>query len=89
MTLPAPLAEDVSNTLLKVLSRDFGVVDHFRELGVWDQAIIETLAIVAKSDKPELPAYVVDEVRGLFGSKAVSPRFQRVAEHHLARIRAY
>jgi hypothetical protein len=89
MTRPAPIAEDVSNTLLKVLPRDSSTVDHFREHAIWDQAIIEALAIVAKSERPELPAHIAEEVRELYGRKDVSPQFPRLAERYLDRIRTY
>jgi hypothetical protein len=55
MTRPALLAEDVSNALLKALPRDSRMVDHYREYAIWDQAILASLALVADSDKPELP----------------------------------
>jgi hypothetical protein len=86
MTSATTLAEEVSNTLLKALPRASDVVDHYREHAIWDQAIIETLAIIAKTEKPEIPANVADEVRGLFGRKEISPQFERVAEGYLARI---
>jgi hypothetical protein len=89
MTCPAPLTEDVSNTLYKVMPRDSQVVEHYREQAIWDLAIIEALAIIAKSDKPELPTHIAEEVRELYGRKDVSPRFARAAEDYLALIRTY
>jgi hypothetical protein len=89
MTRPATLTEDVSNALYKVMPRDSQVVEHYREQAIWDLAIIEALAMIANSRKPELPAHLADEVRELYGSKDVSPRFACAAEDYLACIRTY
>jgi hypothetical protein len=89
MTRPATLTEDVSNALYKVMPGGSQVVEHYREQAIWDLAIIEALAMIANSEKPELPTRLVDEIRGLYGRKDVSPRFARAAEDYLACIRLF
>ncbi|MGO8963014.1 hypothetical protein [Mycobacterium sp.] len=84
-----PLTEAVSDTLYKVMPRYSELIEHYREQAIWDLAIIEALAIIAKSDEPELPARIAQGVRELYGRKDVSPRFHRAAERYLARIRTY
>jgi hypothetical protein len=79
------MAEGVSDTLLKMLPQGDATVDHYRSHAEWALAIIETLAIIAKSGE-SMSAAVAEDVRALFEDEGVNPKFQRAAEMYLSRI---
>jgi hypothetical protein len=81
-------AEGVSDTLLKMLPQSDATVDHYRSHAEWALAIVETLAIIAKSGKSGEPmlAAIAGDVRALFEGEGVNPNFRRAAEMYLSRI---
>lgn len=78
-------AESVSDTLLKMVPRGNSIVSHYRSQAEWTLAIVETLAIIAKSGDP-MPAAIAEDVRALVEEKGVNPKFRRAAEMYLSRI---
>jgi hypothetical protein len=86
MTRATPPAEDVSNALFKAMSATDATVDHYRELGVWDMAIVEALAVIAKRGDA-LPAHVADEVARLANLSGANRPFARAVEKFLSKVR--
>ena len=86
MNRATPPAEDVSNALFKAMSTTDATVDHYRELGVWDMAIVEALAVIAKRGDA-LPAQVASAVERLATLSGVNRPFARAVEKYLSKVR--
>lgn len=86
MTRATSPAEDVSNALLKAMSTPDDTVDHYRRLGVWDMAIVEALAVIAKRGDV-LPARVASDVTRLVNLSGTKRPFARAVEKYLLRVR--
>lgn len=84
-TTKIQLAEDVSSALRKALPVASAAVDRYRELAVWDQAIIESLAAFADVREP-LPSDVRDLVQELLDEPGVSPKLRKRCLYHLDRL---
>ena len=81
------MAEELSDLLVESLPVANGVVLHFREQRVWDQAILESLATFVQEDVP-LPADVRTAVTELLAVDGVGRPFLRRAASLLDRIPA-
>jgi hypothetical protein len=80
----ARAAEELSAILSKSLPAN-SMVDHYRDLAVWDQAIIECLAVFADL-RQALPSDVRDSVNEFLGDPGVGAKVRRHAGHYLAEI---
>lgn len=78
-------AEGVSDTLFKMLPQGDAIVDHYRSHAEWALAIVEALAIIAKSGE-SMPAGIAVDVKALFEEEGVNPKFRRAVEMYLSRI---
>lgn len=84
-TAQAPTAQELSTLLSKSLPAPSTFVDHYLDLGVWDQAILESLVAFADSRQP-LPADVRDVVIGFLESPDVSDKLRRQAREYFDEI---
>jgi hypothetical protein len=84
-TAEAPTAQELSTLLGKSLPAPNADVDRYLDLGVWDQAIIESLVVFVEVGKP-LPSDVRDIVIGFLDSPDVSPKLRRHARHYFDEI---
>jgi hypothetical protein len=78
-------AERLSAVLSKALPVASPLVDHYRDMAVWDQAIIECLATFAELRQP-LPSDVRERVNEFLDDPGVSSKVRRHAGHYLAEI---
>lgn len=78
-------AEGVSDTLLKLLPQGDATVDHYRSHAEWASAIVEALAVIAKSGE-SMPPAIAEDVRALFEEEGANPKFRCAAEMYLSRI---
>lgn len=86
MTRATSPAEDVSNALFKAMSTTDATVDHYRRLGVWDMAIVEALAVMAKRGDV-LPTHVASALSRLVSLSGPKRPFARAVEQYLAKVR--
>jgi hypothetical protein len=84
-TIHAAGAQDVSDFLTKALPAASPMVDHYRHLAVWDQAIIEALIVFADSRQP-LPTDIRQMVEEFISQPGVGSRLRRHAGYFLAQI---
>jgi hypothetical protein len=85
MTRATSPAEDVSNALFKAMSTTDATVDHYRQLGVWDMAIVEALAVMAKRGDL-LPAHVASDVLRLVNLSGTKRPFARAVKKYLSTV---
>ena len=78
-------AEDLSDALYKSLPTASPSVDRYRNQGVWDQAVLEALAIFASTVQP-LPSDVRQMVQETIEDPNVSPKFRGQVIRYLVRI---
>jgi hypothetical protein len=81
------MAEDLSTVLREALPVENSLVDRYRGVAVWDQAIIESLATFVNERTP-LPSDVRRMVQDLIDEPGVSPKLRKGVLYQLSRILA-